>query len=84
MMLEECGWKEQLKKDCLAYAREHSTAASSSSVAASSVSNGKKGEVEAAPTFKDITLESLLGSLQGKAKGTVPISHAYSLLQIVH
>ena len=69
MMLEECGWKEQLRQDCLQYAREHSTASASSS-ATNPSSNGKRIETEnVAPTFKDMTLESLLGSLQDKAKG---------------
>lgn len=60
-MLEESGWKDQLKKDCLQYAQDHTSSNTSS----------KKVDDGSTSPFKDVSLESMLSALTSKSKGTV-------------
>jgi hypothetical protein len=76
-MLEESGWKDQLKKDCLQYAQEH---ASSSTSETASTANGKKVDEASVSPFKDVSLEGMLSALLSKSKDAVPLHIKVELL----
>lgn len=65
-MLEECGWKDQVKKDCLQYAKENGI----SSKSEASSSTPKKPEEGKNPSPKDVNLDAMLKELTSKSKGT--------------
>lgn len=65
-MLEESGWKDQLRKDCIQYAKDHPSTEKGTS-------NEKKPEDAANSAHKtapDISLEAMINALVSKSKGT--------------
>lgn len=73
-MLEECGWKDQVKKDCLQYAKENSI----TSKADSATVTPKKSEDGKSASTKDLNLEAMLKELTSKSKGMFHHSFLFS------
>lgn len=79
-VLEECGWKDQVKKDCLAYAKEHA----STSKAESSSTTSKKPEDAKSSPMKDVSLDAMLKELLSKSKGMSRIYHDLFIFKITN